>query len=95
MIKTGMWDIFNIPSPNTSLGTQYVDLLQHHAMFTMDYVKDYVKNLVKDTTRCDNYVTQNLDWSSEYLRWSTVSSWVERKWLRHSCLQFLLFATTW
>ena len=77
MIKTGMWDIFNIPSPNASLGTQYVDLIQHHAMFTMDYVKDYVKNLVKDTTRCDNYVIQNLDWSSEYLRRSLTGEFLK------------------
>ena len=65
MIKTGMWDIFNIPHPD---GKQSVDLLKQHAMFDMEYIKEYEEKLLNDPSQCDSYMQMNFTMSGDYLR---------------------------
>jgi hypothetical protein len=63
IIRSGMWNVFNIPDPCNP--TQKWDLFLKQGRFPLEYVKEYVRDFRQ---HADKFELQNLDWSGEYIR---------------------------
>ena len=70
MIRNGMWDVFSVTEPQTK--DKGWDLLLHHSILSLEYVKGLVQILLKGS-ESDQYIVQNLTCSGVYLR-STLSN---------------------
>ena len=70
MIKNGIWDVLSVKEPQNK--EKEWDLLLHHSIFSLEYVKGLVQSLLKGS-KADQYIVQNLTWSGVYLR-STLSN---------------------
>ena len=75
MTKNGIWYVFSITEPQNK--EKEWDLILHHSIFSLEYVKGLVQSLLKGS-EADQYIVQNLTWSGVYLR-STLSNDIHQK----------------